>query len=89
MGFSGPVPSIRLKALRRGLQDYEYFWLLRQAGQGCKADRLVDGIVHSLPFGSDSLGNTEIWTNHPEVWEAARIQAGNLLARPKPPSPDL
>jgi hypothetical protein len=88
MGLSGPVPSIRLKALRRGLQDYEYFWLLRQAGQGSEADQLVDGIVHTLPFGPASMGNTEIWKNDPEAWEAARTRAGTLLARPKAPSPD-
>jgi hypothetical protein len=32
-GRQRPIPSIRLKAHRRGLQDYEYFWLLRQAGR--------------------------------------------------------
>jgi hypothetical protein len=29
-GLDRPVPSIRLKRLRRGLQDYEYLWLLEQ-----------------------------------------------------------
>jgi hypothetical protein len=29
-GQSGPVHSIRLEAFRDGMQDYEYFWLLRQ-----------------------------------------------------------
>ncbi len=88
MGLSGPVPSIRLKALRRGLQDYEYFWLLRQEGRGADADRLVDGVVHTVPFGAASVGNTEIWKNDPEAWQAARIRAGNLLASLRPPSAD-
>lgn len=43
MGYNQPVPSIRLKAQRRGLQDYEYFWLLAQKDGGRQtADELVN-----------------------------------------------
>jgi len=80
IGRVGPVPSIRLKAHRRGFQDYEYFWLLQQAGKSDAADEVVDGIVHTPPFGQESVGNTEIWRNNPEEWDAARIRAGELLA---------
>lgn len=79
MGLAGPVPSIRLKAHRRGFHDYEYFWLLAQSGRREEADRLVDSIVHSVPFGRASVGNTEIWSNHPEAWDAVRIRIGELL----------
>ena len=79
MGLDGPVPSIRLKAHRRGFQDYEYFWLLKQAGQGKLADKLVNSVVHGLPFGFQAAGNTELWKNNPEAWDAARIQAGEAL----------
>ena len=81
MGLTGPVPSIRLKALRRGLQDYEYFWLLRQYGRGGDADQLVYDIVHTTPFGAAAVGNREIWKNNPDHWDAARVRAGRLLAR--------
>ena len=30
VGSATPVPSLRLKAIRRGMQDYEYMWLLAQ-----------------------------------------------------------
>jgi hypothetical protein len=46
MNYRQPIPSIRLKAQRRGLQDFEYFWLLarksgkRSSGQTCKRHRL-------------------------------------------------
>ncbi len=30
-GADGPVPTLRLKAIRDGLEDYEYLWLLREA----------------------------------------------------------
>ncbi|KKL13773.1 hypothetical protein LCGC14_2522400, partial [marine sediment metagenome] len=79
MGLPGPAPSIRLKAHRRGFQDYEYFWLLKQAGQGDKADELVNSIVHGLPFGFQAAGNVELWKNNPEAWDAVRIKAGKLL----------
>lgn len=32
-GYDGPIPSLRLKAMRRGLQDYEYLRLLGKKGQ--------------------------------------------------------
>jgi hypothetical protein len=79
IGDPGPIPSIRLKAHRRGFQDYEYFWLLNEFGLGEEADALVDQIVHAVPFGSESVGNTEIWRNDPEDWEAARLRAGQML----------
>ena len=79
IGRPGPIPSIRLKAHRRGFQDYEYLWLLREAGKGSMADEICDSIVHGIPFGPDSVGNTEIWRNDPEVWQAARVKAGRAI----------
>jgi hypothetical protein len=79
MGLRGPIPSVRLKAHRRGFQDYEYFWLLAKSGRREEADRLVNSILRSTPFGPDSVGETEIWSNHPEAWDAARLLAGQLL----------
>ena len=78
------MPSIRLKAHRRGFQDYEYFWLLKQAGKGKRADELVNSIVHAKPFGKASVRNVEIWKNDPEAWDAARIAAGERLSKTNP-----
>jgi len=33
-GFDGPVASIRLKNIREGLEDYEYFTILEKNGEG-------------------------------------------------------
>ena len=74
-----PIPTVRLKSHRRGMQDYEYFWLLKQAGMGDKADEIVDSIVHTMPFGGENYRNPNIWRHNPEQWEAARIKAGELL----------
>lgn len=79
IGSPGPIPSIRLKAHRRGFQDYEYFWLLREAGKEKEADEIVDSVIHAVPFGRASVGNTEIWRNNPEAWDAARVRAGEAL----------
>ncbi len=81
MGYREPIPSIRLKAQRRGLQDYEYFWLLTQAtGSRDEADRLVNRIVYKRPFGKRAMFDTEIWKNDPERWDEARIAAGERIA---------
>ena len=34
-----------MKAYRRGLQDYEYGWLLAQKGQGAVADEIVKRVI--------------------------------------------
>jgi hypothetical protein len=81
MGYSQPVASIRLKAQRRGLQDFEYFHLLGQKRGREAADRLVDRIIYKRPFGKQAMLDTEIWKNHPEEWDRARDEAGELLAR--------
>jgi len=78
-GLDRPIATIRLKAHRRGLQDYEYFHLLKAAKLGERADALVDSILHTVPFGKRNYTNTAIWRHDPEAWDAARIQAGRLL----------
>jgi len=86
MGYQQPIPSIRLKAQRRGLQDYEYFWLLAQkTGTRGASDQLVNRIVYKKPFGAKAMLDTEIWKNNPDEWEASRIEAGmNLGGRGGP-----
>ena len=81
IGLDQPVPSIRLKALRRGFQDYEYLWLLAESGRSADARRIADSIIHAQPFGQASVGNVEIWKNDPEAWLAARLETGELLSK--------
>jgi hypothetical protein len=81
MGYREPIASIRLKAQRRGLQDYEYFGLLAQRPGGrAEADRVVNGIIHKRPFGVTAMRDTEVWKNDPDAWERARIDVGRRLA---------
>jgi hypothetical protein len=57
-----PCPSIRLKAMRAGLQDYEYMRILHTMGQ----DAFVDALVRKL------VVKTNNWTQNPEAIEKAR-----------------
>jgi glycosyl hydrolase family 123 len=86
MGYREPIASIRLKAQRRGLQDYEYFWLLSQtAGGKTAADALVNSVIYKKPFGEAAMLDTEIWKNNPEAWDRVRIAAGaKIAANPAP-----
>ena len=43
--IDGPVSGLRMKAYRRGLQDYEYCWLLSQKGKGAVADALIRKVI--------------------------------------------
>ena len=81
VGSADPIPGIRLKAHRRGFQDYEYLWMLAEQGKAgaARADRLVDSVITAMPFGRASIGNTDIWRNNPEAWDTARIKAGRML----------
>ena len=63
IGLSGPIGSIRLKIIRRGLQDYEYLWLLSQKKDGrTKGKRIALGVVWQTlgtPAGPIYLGVPE------------------------------
>jgi hypothetical protein len=84
VGIRGVVPSIRLKEVRRGMQDYEYLWLARARGQGALADeiarRLVPRALHEAgPLGE--IGARGAWERDPRAWDAARRELARALAR--------
>jgi hypothetical protein len=66
MQYRQPIPSIRLKAQRRGLQDYEYCWLLVKKKGG---NRVVDDFVNSVCVQE-------------AVWEAGDARRRNLEKQP-------
>ncbi len=43
-GFDGPVTTIRLKNIREGLEDYEYFALLDKMDEGAYVKEMVDAV---------------------------------------------
>ena len=82
MGLDEPVASIRLKALRRGSQDYEYFWLAAQLPDGRRtADQAVNPVLHGSISDRTSLGAPGMWTHDPDEWERVRTNLGDKLDR--------
>lgn len=76
---SGPCPSIRLKTMRDGVQEYEYMRLLAAADNGTNR---VDSIVNSIikePFGPNAIGNLDVWSFDPEEWDEKRIIMGDMI----------
>jgi hypothetical protein len=63
------LPSIRLKWLRDGVDDYDYIQLLKNMGQGDWAMSVVQTVAVSW----------SVWTQDSEKLEAARITLGNKL----------
>lgn len=79
-GIDGPLPSVRLKNWRRGIQDVEYLVLARQAGEGALADEVLDTLVpRALDEGGLSGGEAVPWEEDGEVWLAQRRRLADLF----------
>jgi hypothetical protein len=63
------APGIRLKAIRDGIQDYEYAQILKSLGQSAFTNSVVQPIATSWTN----------WTHDPGALEAARQQLGQQL----------
>ncbi|NLW87985.1 MAG: DUF4091 domain-containing protein, partial [Planctomycetes bacterium] len=75
-GAEGILPSVRLKRLRRGLQDLSYLMLLRQHGRDDLAHNMLNSLVRYA--GADARGDNyqdarlNGWVQDGRVWEHAR-----------------
>lgn len=78
-GIDGPVSSVRMKALRRGMQDYEYLWLARENGMGALADQAAEAMIPEA-LGAAAGRSTTAWSKDPADWEAARTALAEALA---------
>ena len=75
----GACPSIRLKAMRDGVEEYEFMRLLSALeGNDDRTDELVNSII-KRPFGEASIGNLDVWEYDAEQWDRQRIQLGQLI----------
>ena len=79
-----PLPSLRLEAMRRGWEDYQYLTLLREAAQQGKVDPVAYGQIQAKV--ATIAGNLQ--NNNPKVsWqelENLRIQIGRMLQQGGP-----
>ena len=75
IGSTESAPGIRLKAIRDGIQDYEYAQILKSLGQSAFTNSVVQPIATSWTN----------WTHDPSALEAARQQLGKQLDQLSPP----
>lgn len=80
MGLEEPVASIRLKLMRRGAQDYEYFWLLSQQKNGkTQADEIANSVIYEALGNDGAWGSPSMWNHNSENWDRGRIKMGELI----------
>ncbi|MCS7306444.1 MAG: DUF4091 domain-containing protein [Thermoguttaceae bacterium] len=73
VGFEGVVPSLRLKALRDGIEDYDYLAILERLGRAAEAEKIV---LELAPSWFE-------WEPDPAAWETARRKLAELILQPK------
>jgi hypothetical protein len=81
--LEGPVPSIRWEALRDGIEDYEYFWLLRaeierlrEAGVDPAVYQQAEGL---LDVPEDVCTDLTHFTTTPEPIHAHRARLAEAI----------
>ena len=77
--IAGPVSSMRMKAYRRGLQDYEYCWLARERGRGEQVDALLKTLIPKA-FAEAAGTRKGAWSHNPAEYERARTELAKLIA---------
>lgn len=87
VGVRGVLPSIRMKQIRRGMQDYEYYWLIAQKGQQAKADDFCGQVMPlslggspGIKFGDSAYGEGP-WQRDPRKWADVRKQMSDVLTK--------
>ncbi|WP_177182627.1 DUF4091 domain-containing protein [Paenibacillus sp. OV219] len=77
-GVDGPISSIRMKNLRRGIQDYEYLWLAAQRGYAAEADAIAR---EAVPSGMHEtvVGGEASWSPCGSKWDEYRRRTAELI----------
>jgi hypothetical protein len=69
VGYEGMVPTIRLKALRDAIEDYDYLAILDHLGKRAEADAIVAPLA----------GSFFSWEKNPLAYEKARAGLADLI----------
>lgn len=91
VGLDGrPVPSIRLKNMRRGSQDHEYLRLLAEHEGSTERSHEIAGAIipNALDDGLVHDGSTGRWAHDPRAYENVRREIADVLSDPLGPHPD-
>jgi hypothetical protein len=78
LAYPGPLPSLRLKALRRGLQDRLLLRRLAACGGAAFARALARRMV---PRALGEARGRPSWPDDEPAWERARLELLDLAAR--------
>jgi hypothetical protein len=74
VGYDGIVPTVRLKALRDAIQDYEYLAIVQRLGKAAEAQKVVRALTETF-FQ---------WDKDPVAYEKARAKLATMIAGPAP-----
>ncbi len=85
VGVDGVLPSIRLKNLRRGIQDAGYYQLARGAARD-DAERIARALFPAI-LGEARPGAPPSWSEHGSAFFAARRELARLIAPGADPGP--
>ncbi|HTL59548.1 MAG TPA: glycoside hydrolase domain-containing protein [Candidatus Limnocylindrales bacterium] len=69
VGYDGIVPTIRLKALRDAIEDYDYFALLQRCGKTSEAQEIVRSLTPTFSQ----------WNKDPVAYEQARARIAAMI----------
>jgi hypothetical protein len=75
-----PAPGIRLKAIRDGIQDYEYARILYNLGEG----DFVKATLQPAPPSPPIANSWTNWTQDTTALENARLQLGQKIDQLNP-----
>lgn len=73
VGYDGIAPSLRLKALRDSIEDYEYLAILERSGRAAEAQKVI------LPLA----GSWFQWETNPAAYEKARVKLAEMIVAAK------
>lgn len=74
----GPVSSVRLKAFRQGMQDFEYLWLARQRATPAQLETIVNLVLPHPVLGDAQPGKT-CYVQSAAPWERARQELAKII----------
>jgi hypothetical protein len=79
-GLAGPIATMQLANLRRGLQDYEYLAIAKRLGL---ADLVRDSLAAVVPRVFSDAGPQVGFAEDGDVFEQARVGLGRAIAASK------
>jgi hypothetical protein len=80
LAYPGPLPSLRLKALRRGLEDRLLLRELAKCGGASTARRIVRRLVPRALGEGQGQGRGS-WSLDESVWESARLDVLDAIEK--------